>query len=370
MSVNVDAILENADWVKQTRDFPPGALEEQAHLYGISDPASLPASYLPREALSAAYVEAEHPRDPQGRWTEKGGSGGTSPAEEAQKELVVMPPPERFESVMEAEKWFRDNGVPDVDFSHHGDFIHSWMPESVRLDRLTQIARAWAHEVQLYPDIAGPNGLKGIFMSGNPRLENDPFRASFETPGVWATTAPYTPFAEQDYRLRDDNYYVIAPPEEPYPSMIVLRQGEFGETGENFEMSGMAPNSPEQAFAHELGHVHANALGRLDVDDAYSRAVEVVETEMQQNDLGNPDFESQVMTTGAVSGEMAEVLSNGVSTYAASSPQEAFAEHFVRRTYRDSARRAQAGFGRGAWWKYAQDVADAFNSQLGMGHQL
>lgn len=62
--MNLDAILENADWTKTTPDFP--GWEQWA-----ADNPNMPAAYLPEQVVGAGWDESEHPRHPEG--TEQGG---------------------------------------------------------------------------------------------------------------------------------------------------------------------------------------------------------------------------------------------------------------------------------------------------------
>lgn len=61
MIVDIDADLQNADWTKQTADFPqfPGGFPQAAQMSGIPLELAmkLPASYLPGQRLTAGALD-------------------------------------------------------------------------------------------------------------------------------------------------------------------------------------------------------------------------------------------------------------------------------------------------------------------------
>lgn len=347
--MNIDADLVNADWTKTSRDFPPGALEAWAAENGLTAEqiAELPSYYLPleRDGVTAAFDEAKHPRDPKGtstggRFTSKGGRGGTSPAEVSKADASA---PTVFGTIGQAREWFQSNGVDDVVF----DGIAA-TPEN--LESLGEIADAWRHEREIFPDIAGEYGLKAITTSADPRLSGFPFDSSeiwsatgdgrdlFEQEGLWASTVAYDPVAQQNFVQDADGGFTIAPQSAPARSMVVLNAEMFPDTANQtaqMRAAGYAVGSPEQAFAHELGHVHANALGQEPVDAAYYTAAGDTE-EAIRHDIGDPFFRSTLVQDGAMSEQLAMMMTIGISPYATSSVGEAYAEHFVRRTYPES----------------------------------
>lgn len=296
-------------------------------------------------ATAAGFDPSLHPREPEGspiggRFASKGAPVPAAPAVEDVPE---------FGSQAAAEAWFRGFGIPDVNLGGIEDIPHG-------LEVMRDAARALVHEAKLHPEIVGENGLKAVLLSSaDSRLliHSLTTGANFEMEGLWATTFPYPELIDP---LSD-------PGVGPYPSVVVLNtdavEGSYEQTAD-MAANGMAVATPEQAFAHELGHVQANALGWIKANDTYMEAVASVENEMAV-EAGVFDFQSQAASDGIMTDPLAEVIQTGVSPYGLSSPQEAYAEHFVRRTYPDSYGRVYDPEVR-VW---ADRIADEYNRLAG-----
>lgn len=302
-----------------------------------------------RKALNAAGGNPYH--EPAG--SPKGGQFARKVGAEAKATPEIGVP--EFKTQKDAEAWFRGYGIPDVNLDGIEDIPHG-------LDVMRESAQALVHESQLFPDIVGENGLKGLLLSDNPRLAEfeRTFDSHFNQEGVWATTIPYNSIADPS-----PGYLPGA-----YQSAVVLNSDALGDSYASIAdmaASGMAPSTPEQAFAHELGHVHENTLGVEKSVDNYMHAAGLTEEQMAA-DAGATDFKTQLGPggDGSFSDPLAAVLTN-ISPYSLSSPREGYAEHFVRRTYPESYGRIPADPPQ--LRTYADSIAENYNKLMG-GHDL
>lgn len=334
--IDVDAVGVNEDWTK------PWARD------GLSGPVT-----------AAAFDPALHPHEPGGtrvggRWARKGGVGRLAGPTAA----TIAPPPE-FKSVQEAEEWMRANGIPDVNLKGLYD-----LDNGVYVAQ--QLAQGWQHEASMFPELRGEQGLQALMLSDDPRLTGAPAGTAtdgpvppgnegFEGEGVWASTVSWAP-------IRDQNWDPDTLKDLPWGgSAVVLnvREAEESESSIAYMADmGMAPDTPEEAFAHELGHVQQNADDAQRSWDAYMQSVGEAEEAMAR-EAGVDNFVSTMFPDGQISPPMHDVL-GAISPYALASPGEGYAEHFVRRTYPDSADRMDPEARR-----WADMIAENYNRRMG-----
>jgi hypothetical protein len=339
---------------------------------------------LAKSAVTASFDPADHPRHPSGSpeggefaakdgglltaaggnpyhepaGSPKGGQFARKTGADAVADPAIGVP--EFKSQKEAEQWFVGYGVPDVDLTGIEDIPHG-------LDVMRESALALVHESQLYPDIVGPNGLKAVLLGDNPRLRPVSIRYDFfdfNSEGTWGTTFPYEDLIDPG------GMYARGQRRGAYQSVIVLNSDALGDSYTqiaDMAASGMAPKTPEQAFAHELGHVHENTLGVEKSTTSYMQAAGTVEEQMAA-DAGVTDFKTQLGPDGdgTFSDPLAAVLMS-ISPYSLSSPREGYAEHFVRRTYPESYGRIRPDPPQ--LRTYADAIADEYDRLMG-GHYL
>lgn len=290
--------------------------------------------------LTAAYNPTQA-RDPKGtktggRWT---------------KQAAAVP---TFGTRQEAEEWFREFGIEDVNLAG----IES-LPDGMKIAQ--GAAQALAHEASLHPGILGEYGLKAIVTSNDSRMLAAQLTHgyNFDDSGSWAVTMPYSDLLDP-LSIYEGN--------SPYQSAIVLSMSGISDdlAIPRMAANGMAPQTYEQAFAHELGHVHENSIGWGQSMNTYLQAVANTEEAMAA-EAGIEGYTSDLVDgDGYMSDPVAAVLDYGISPYAQASPREAFAEHFVRRTYADSYEAARIRDWDAVVW--ADRIADEYNRLQGAKH--
>lgn len=294
---------------------------------------------LAKSGLTAAYNPAQR-RAPKGsrnggQWVKQG---------EAQAAAQAVP---QFGSRIEAEEWFRQAGIPDVNLSGM-----ETIPDGLKI--LTGAAESLAKLKVLYPDIIGENGLKILTTTGDERFLTAVMARGEDPSGAWAITMPADDLI--------DPYLLPKNGSRPFPSTVIFADVRDDLAIYRMAEQGMAPQTYEQAFAHELGHVHENAIGYKQSVDSYIDAAAATENAMAR-ERGLDGFESEIADSGYMTDQMAQMLDFGISPYTRSSPREGFAEHFVRRTYPDSYERARQADPDAVRW--ADYMAEEYNRLMG-----